>query len=269
MAVFSPYHQSLYRRRWPAVILALALAAAVFGQSQSAKRTSKGPRALGLLELAANGKAHLVPITILAEGKFYDAGAYKAAPVPMALESQTVYEAMRTGVSQGLFTITNARELKNNWIADGTWLPAGAAPPKTAQKAEDKPVMENEEGPPKLRRGPEKPAEPSTDEAKPQASSQGGPQSPIPSTPPSNPSSSSATTPADNASSSPQSSPQPAQGAPPQEEDKNRPILQRGKPKKPFEPAEHSAQPAGPAKKAATSSKPATKAPTAAPAPSV
>ncbi|HET7440763.1 MAG TPA: hypothetical protein VFJ47_05620, partial [Terriglobales bacterium] len=47
------------------------------------------------------------------------------------------------------------------------------------------------------------------------------------------------------------------------------PILQRGKPKKPFEPAEHSAQPAGPAKKAATSSKPATKAPTAAPAPSV
>ena len=51
---------------------------------------------MGLLQLAPNGKAHLIPITILYDGEFYDASAYKAAPVPMALESGTVYEAVRS-----------------------------------------------------------------------------------------------------------------------------------------------------------------------------
>ena len=51
---------------------------------------------MGLLELASNGKAHLIPITILYDGEFYDASAYKAAPVPMALESGTVYAVSYT-----------------------------------------------------------------------------------------------------------------------------------------------------------------------------
>ena len=68
----------------------------------------KGPRALGLIELPAKGKPHFIPIAILVNGTFYDASAYKADPVPMALWSETVYEGLRTGVSQGLFTVTNA-----------------------------------------------------------------------------------------------------------------------------------------------------------------
>jgi hypothetical protein len=40
---------------------------------------------LGLVQLLPNGKARLVPITILYDGEFYDASAYKASPVPMAL----------------------------------------------------------------------------------------------------------------------------------------------------------------------------------------
>jgi len=67
---------------------------------------------MGLLQLTPNGKARLIPITILYDGEFYDASAYKAAPVPMALESGTVYEAVSTGVSQGLFTVSNALQMR-------------------------------------------------------------------------------------------------------------------------------------------------------------
>ena len=66
-----------------------------------------------------NGKARLVPVTILFDGEYYDASAYKAAPVPMALESGTVYEGFRTGVSQGLFTVTGALQGNNTWR--GSW----------------------------------------------------------------------------------------------------------------------------------------------------
>ena len=72
---------------------------------------------MGLLQLAPSGKAHLIPITILYDGEFYDASAYKAAPVPMALESGTVYEAVRAGVSQGLFTVSSA--LQGQQYLDG------------------------------------------------------------------------------------------------------------------------------------------------------
>jgi hypothetical protein len=122
--------------------------------AQYAKRRtmSQGPRALGLLELEANGKARLIPITILFQGKFYDAAAYKASPIPMALEPQTVYEAERSGISQGLFTITNPRQLRTAWIADGSWLPAGSAPPKPAHAQDEKPIMGDTDAPPVLRR---------------------------------------------------------------------------------------------------------------------
>src|ERR1700682_3263379 len=102
----------LYRKAVIAVIPALVFTLAVWapGFAQYAKRrqVSKGPRALGLLELAANGKAHLLPVTIMTDGKFYDAGAYKANPVPMALDPETVYEGLKSGVSQGLFTVSGA-----------------------------------------------------------------------------------------------------------------------------------------------------------------
>src|SRR3984893_3705908 len=106
------YRTRLYRKAVIAVIPALVFVFAVWlpGFAQYAKRrqVNKGPRALGLLELAANGKAHLLPITLMIDGKFYDAGAYKANPVPMALEPETVYEALKSGVSQGLFTVSGA-----------------------------------------------------------------------------------------------------------------------------------------------------------------
>ena len=118
--------------------------------SQSARKPRKGLRALGLVELPANGKAHLVPIAIMADDKFYDASAYKAAPVPIALYSDTVYEGERSGVSQGLFTVTGALQMKDTWIGEGTWLPAGAAPAKP-RHTDTKPRLDDDEGPPRLR----------------------------------------------------------------------------------------------------------------------
>ena len=111
------YRKRLYRKAVSAVICGLTLAACVpvFAQYSKKRQISKGPRAVGVLQLAANGKAHLVPVTIMIDGKFYDAGAYKADPVPMALQPETVYEALKSGVSQGLFTVSGAMSAER-WL---------------------------------------------------------------------------------------------------------------------------------------------------------
>src|SRR5438094_1718177 len=205
---------TLYSTVWRAVIIAgLALAIAPVLPAQSSRRgaADKGPRALGLLELAANGKAHLIPITIMYDGKFYDASAYKAAPVPMALEGGTVYEAVKSGVSQGLFTITGAAHAGANWVGEGTWKSAEQLAAAAAKKEarQTKPAEAEVDRPPVLRRsGSDKPA--ATETTK-------------PSTPPA--------TPAPAAASAP---PVPVQT---EEEDPNRPLLKRGKPSTEARPA--------------------------------
>ena len=113
--------------------------------------SNKGPRALGLIQLSPKGKARLTPIAIMMDGKFYDAGSYKAAPVPMALDFGIVYEGFRTGVSQGVFTITQPGQLNHVWIAEGTWLPAGAKAPEKSKKYST-PVIEDKDAPPVLHR---------------------------------------------------------------------------------------------------------------------
>ena len=162
---------------------------------------SKGPRALGLIYLTPKGKTRIVPVAIAVDGKFFDAGSYKGTPVPMALDFGVVYEGFRGGISQGLFTITQPGQLNHNWMAEGTWLPAGAKPPETGKKYEA-PVIEDTDAPPKLHRRDEKPG---TAEPKP--------------------------APAPTASSAPPSPPAPKAASEPQPiEDPNRPILRRGKP---------------------------------------
>ncbi len=158
-----PRRPFLYRTALSAVILLGALGITQFAWSQYARKSkvSKGPRAVGLIQLQSNGKARLIPVAIMIDGKFYDAGSYKADPVPMALDFETVYEGFRTGVSQGLMTITQPGHLKNTWIAEGTWLPAGAKPASSRKKAEV-PNIEEKDEPPKLHRKSDKPAEASS-----------------------------------------------------------------------------------------------------------
>jgi hypothetical protein len=167
----------------------------------------------------------------MVDGKYYDAGAYKAAPVPMALWSETVYEGVLTGVTQGLFTVTGALQRKDaneavEWMAEGTWQSASSLKAKAAIKKPRVSVprgMNDDDGPPVLRRaGSEKPKPPET-----------------PTTPsPTSPASSTGTTPAapppaapPTAASSPAGPSQQEQAQadkPP--EDSDRPVLKRGQP---------------------------------------
>src|SRR5215470_5231791 len=145
----SPIRHWLYRSvQWGVIWVLLGLALVQTGVGQGTRKgKEKTPRALGLLELAPDGKARLIPITIMVEGKFYDASAYKASPVPLALWSQTVYEAEKTGVSQGLFTIGEAMRVgSDNWFAEGKWRPAGSE--SKAKRVITKPKNGGDEGPP-------------------------------------------------------------------------------------------------------------------------
>jgi hypothetical protein len=221
----------------------------------------KGPRAVGLVQIPAKGKARFTPIAIMIDGEFYDAGSYKATPVPMALEFGTVYEGFRSGVSQGLFTITQPGELNHNWIAEGTWLPAGAIDPHAKKKYAAPVIMDDPDGPPVLHRRKSKGSDSNTadkdtakDGAKPgdakgqatPASSSGstttaGGGAPAGTTPASSPSSSpSGTTAAspgaeqkDSAKDNPKPQTSPSTSASNDDEniqDPNRPRLRRGKP---------------------------------------
>jgi len=207
---------------------------ATIATAQASRNTkpNRGPRALGLIEMT-NGKARLVPIVILIDGQYFDASAYKASPVPMALWGGTVYEGVKTGVSQGLFTVKSVLENPNThqWIGEGTWLPASAIKAKSAHK-EPSPIprgLNEDEGPPVLRHAGS--AKPKAPDAAPAATP---PATPAPTpTPPASPSTPppSATPPADETKpAAPTSVPEP---------DKDAPTLKRGKPvPKPPEPPE-------------------------------
>jgi len=202
----------------------------VSAQTPRGAKKVKGPRALGVLELGPKGKARLIPITILLDGQYYDATAYKASPVPIALWSGTVYEGFRSGVSQGLFTVTGALEnpQTKEWLGEGSWVAAGSMPAKSAKKAgsAEPRGLNDDSGPPVLRRaGAEAPKPPETAPAPPVAQT---PPQPAPATPA--PAAPSTPAPAIAAAAAP-----PADAPAP--EDPNRPTLKRGKPAaKPPEP---------------------------------
>ncbi len=200
----SPCRTWLYRTTLLAVTLCASIQIAAQGtiaQYGRKSSTSKGPRALGLIQLFPNGKAHLIPVAITVDGKFFDAGSYKGSPVPMALDFGVVYEGFRTGVSQGIFTITQPGQASHVWIAEGTWLPTGAKPPEKGKKYET-PKIEDKDAPPRLHRGDAKPAE------APPPAEKSAPPPPAP---------------------KPQETVK-VQEPPPPIEDPNRPILRRGKP---------------------------------------
>jgi hypothetical protein len=132
------------------------------GERKPKAKKDNGPRAVAVLQMAPNGKASLVPVAILINGKFWDASAYKADPVPMALEYGTIYEAQRTGNSLGLFTVGSALHRNDSaagnlvpWIGTGTWHPQGGEPQKKSPTAEPVPVgIDASDAPPRLTRDP-------------------------------------------------------------------------------------------------------------------
>ena len=222
------------------------------GERKPTKKKDSGPRAVGVLQLAANGKASLVPIAILVGGKFWDASAYKADPIPMALEPGTVYEGERAGSSLGLFTVnsalhSNAANVQTPWLGTGSWVPAGTEKPKTSLQAEKEPVgIESNDEPPRLSRGssPSKPAPPATPppgSTPPQSTSSGsGQTNPKQTNPSQSTSSQDGSKPADSKSpdAKPTDAKPPDRPAPPASDsgagEGNRPRLRRGKPVAPL-----------------------------------
>lgn len=226
--------------RWFVILTSLLAVLPTLLRAQSSQKRDAGPRALALLELSPDGTGHLVPVAIMYNGDFFDASAYKADPVPMALDSGTVYEAMHTGASQGLFTVKDAVQTGSNWTARGKWqdsaaLAAAAAAKK--KKVEEKPptLPDDDKGPPKLlrRSSQSQPAAPapqppktSPPQTKPSSSSPSS-QAPAPAQPQTTPST------GVKASTPPAAAPAPAKADSAEvagEEDPNRPRLERGKP---------------------------------------
>jgi hypothetical protein len=241
-------HRKLYRNRLCAVTLAAMtwfasswlLAQGPMPQYGRKPASVKGPRALGLVQLSPKGKARIIPIAIMMDGKFYDAGSYKAAPVPMALDFGIVYEGFRTGVSQGVFTITQPGQLNHVWIAEGTWTPAGERVPEKYKKY-SAPVIADEDnnGPPVLHRrsGSDSNSgsdskdkdkdkdqqKPATPPAPPTAASPAGAPTPPDAKAPATPETAKTPAPPETPKAAPSASDEPI-------EDPNRPRLRRGKP---------------------------------------
>jgi len=108
-------------------------------------------RAVGVYEWTGDQAkptaSRLVPVTLFIDGTLEDAGEYLARPIPLALDSGTVYEVDRAGVPQGTLDMIYASHLQavdaaNNyddgWFGYGTFVPP-AAPKKVVATKESKP----------------------------------------------------------------------------------------------------------------------------------
>jgi len=112
-----------------AVLAALAFTISGWAQYR-APQQHKGPRAVAVLEVGAHGGARLIPVSLWYEGKYYDATFYQSSPVPLALYSDTLYEALSAGTLVGHFTVHGARQLGPAWWGDGFWKPITLAETK-------------------------------------------------------------------------------------------------------------------------------------------
>jgi len=143
------------------LLLIFSLVSAGHAQS-TGKKTSKGPRAVAVVEWTPSGP-HLFPVSILVDGKFYDAGLYLADPVPMALDSGNVYEIQKSGEAAGLFTVNSVMQLQatNTFYGLGKFTSQAdveaaakrAAAAKAAAASRTPSRLNTEDsGPPRLRR---------------------------------------------------------------------------------------------------------------------
>jgi hypothetical protein len=155
-----------------AAVLSLAL------PNFAEKKKPAGPRAIGVLEWTGKG-LRLVPISLMIDGRYYDANLYRANPIPMALDEGNVYEVQRAGEAVGDFTVmVAAQNPTGGWIGEGNWISNEERKRKEEQRAKAKSAASAAAAaPPKderpvLRRGGNKP------EPAPPASS------PAPATPP-------------------------------------------------------------------------------------
>lgn len=149
-------NRALYTTLCAGVTL-LGLSAGILEAAQRPRRSRpelRGPRALAVIEFPADEKAQprLVPVSLLDEARIWDAAVYRATPVPFALEYGVVYEAEKSGVPQGFFTVQVARPVQNRWIARGRWEPRVEKPQAMAAAAVPAAPAVDPDAPPILRK---------------------------------------------------------------------------------------------------------------------
>jgi len=121
--------------------------AAAFTVAVAQRRKPHKLRATAILEVTTDSagivSTRVIPITILDEGTFHDAGIYKATPQPMALDKGIVYEGQASGIPVGYATILSSTNNKG-WTALGKWQLAEAkkapTPPPVAT-GDDRPLL--------------------------------------------------------------------------------------------------------------------------------
>jgi hypothetical protein len=148
--------EHLYRNiaRYATLVCVLFMIGHAAAQAGRRYQPPAGPRALGLLQIAPNGAARLVPILYYENGKYLDARFYRANPAPLVLETDIVYEAQKTGASEGLFTVNRATNLDGRWYGLGKWSSAADLVKKVEKPKESitAPVRDGDDERPVLRR---------------------------------------------------------------------------------------------------------------------
>ncbi len=107
------------------------------------KKNKRGPRAIAVVEFLPGGGTRLVPIALWINDRFYDASLYGADPEPMALQPETLYQALAYGEPAGWFTVTTPRDLNGNWVAEGQWKPEMPVEARMAQQAAKQPKLKS------------------------------------------------------------------------------------------------------------------------------
>src|SRR5260221_3112718 len=141
---------NLYRRKSFLTSGALILVClAAFATLSAQHRNSHKLRATAVVEITTDPHGiaitHVIPVTLLEEGRFQDASIYKAVPRPIALENGLVYEAQKTGTPVGYVTTINGAN-NHGWIAMGKFKPVTATPkaeatPTPAASGDDRPIL--------------------------------------------------------------------------------------------------------------------------------
>ena len=121
--------------------LGIAGAASLFGQMHKVAKPEEVVRAVGVYEWTGDRTkptaSRLIPVTLFIDGELQDAGVYLARPVPLAIDSGTIYEVDKAGVAEGTLDVKYASHLQSpdavanyddGWFGYGTFAPP--APPK-------------------------------------------------------------------------------------------------------------------------------------------
>ncbi len=118
------------------------------GQMHKVAKPEEVVRAVGVYEWTGDrakpAASRLVPVTLFIDGELEDAGVYLARPVPLAIDSGTVYEIEKAGVGEGTIDLKYASHLRSpdaatnyddGWFGYGTFAPPPAPKKAAALKA--------------------------------------------------------------------------------------------------------------------------------------